>query len=147
MPARATRSTTRRAPRGWRRSTRSPRARATRSARITDRGNKRGARAMKLSLGPILYFWDRDAVFDFYARVGDAPVDIVYLGEVVCAKRRALRSEDWLRIAEELESAGKEVVFSTLALIEAESELGGMRRLCENARFADGNEARAAVQG
>ena len=90
---------------------------------------------MRLSLGPILYFWDRDAVFDFYARVGDAPVDIVYLGEVVCAKRRALRSEDWLRIAEELESAGKEVVFSTLALIEAESELGGMRRLCDNRRF------------
>ena len=91
---------------------------------------------MRLSLGPILYFWDRDAVFDFYARVADAPVDIVYLGEVVCAKRRALRGEDWLRIAEELELAGKEVVFSTLALIEAESELGGMRRLCENGRFA-----------
>ena len=91
---------------------------------------------MRLSLGPILYFWDRDAVFDFYARVADSPVDIVYLGEVVCAKRRALRSEDWLRIAEELELAGKEVVFSTLALIEAESELGGMRRLCENGRFA-----------
>ena len=90
---------------------------------------------MRLSLGPILYFWDRDAVFDFYARVADAPVDIVYLGEVVCAKRRALRGEDWLRIAEELESAGKEVVFSTLALIEAESELGGMRRLCDNRRF------------
>ncbi|MEK7797066.1 MAG: hypothetical protein AAB315_06400 [Pseudomonadota bacterium] len=57
---------------------------------------------MRLSLGPILYFWDRDAVFDFYARVADSPVDIVYLGEVVCAKRRALRGEDWLRIAEEL---------------------------------------------
>ena len=90
---------------------------------------------MRLSLGPILYFWDRDAIFDFYARAADAPVDIVYLGEVVCAKRRALRSEDWLRIAEDLESAGKEVVLSTLALIEAESELGGMRRLCDNRRF------------
>ncbi len=91
---------------------------------------------MKLSLGPVLYFWDRDTVLDFYARVADSPVDIVYLGETVCAKRRALRGEDWLRIAEELESAGKEAVLSTLALIEAESELGGMRRLCENGRFA-----------
>jgi len=90
---------------------------------------------MKLSLGPILYFWDRDTVLDFYARAADAPVDIVYLGETVCSKRRALRAEDWLGIAERLEAAGKEVVLSTLTLIEAESELGAMRRLCENGRF------------
>lgn len=87
---------------------------------------------MKLSLGPILYFWDRDTVLDFYARAADAPVDIVYLGETVCSKRRALRADDWLGIAERLEAAGKEVVLSTLALIEAESELGAMRRQCEN---------------
>jgi collagenase-like PrtC family protease len=90
---------------------------------------------LKLSLGPIQYFWDRDTVLDFYARVADAPVDIVYLGEVVCAKRRALRAEDWLRIADQLEMAGKQVVLSTLALIEAESELGAMRRIAANGRF------------
>ncbi len=90
---------------------------------------------MKLSLGPILYFWSRDTVLDFYARVADAPVDIVYLGEVVCAKRRALRAEDWLRIAETLEAAGKQAVLSTLALIEAESELGAVRRIAANGRF------------
>lgn len=90
---------------------------------------------MKLSLGPILYFWDRDTVIDFYARAADSAADIVYLGETVCSKRRALRSGDWLDIAERLEAAGKQVVLSTLTLIEAESELGAMRRLCENGHF------------
>jgi collagenase-like PrtC family protease len=90
---------------------------------------------MKLSLGPNLYYWSRETTLDFYKHVADAPVDIVYLGEVVCAKRRALRSEDWLQLADDLQAAGKEVVLSTLALIEAESELGAMRRLAENGRF------------
>jgi len=90
---------------------------------------------MKLSLGPILYFWDRDTVLDFYARAADSAADIVYLGETVCSKRRALRTEDWLGLAERIESAGKEAVLSTLTLIEAESELGAMRRLCDNGHF------------
>lgn len=91
---------------------------------------------MKLALGPILYFWDRDTVLDFYQRAADSAADIVYLGETICSKRRALRAEDWLGIAERLEAAGKEVVLSTLVLIEAESELGAMRRLCDNGRYA-----------
>ncbi|MCR4300427.1 MAG: U32 family peptidase [Sulfuricaulis sp.] len=90
---------------------------------------------MKLSLGPILYFWDRDALFDFYAAIERAPVDVVYLGETVCSKRRELRLDDWLAIGERLAAAGKEVVLSTLALIEAESELAFLRRLVENGRF------------
>jgi collagenase-like PrtC family protease len=88
--------------------------------------------SMKLSLGPILYFWERERVIDFYRQVADWPVDIVYLGEVVCSKRRALRLEDWLGIAGTLALAGKEVVLSTLALVEAESELGAMRRVVTN---------------
>lgn len=90
---------------------------------------------MKLSLGPILYFWPREQVFDFYNRVEGWPVDTVYLGEVVCSKRNALKLDDWLLIAEELAEAGKEVVLSTLALVEAESELKRMRRIAENGRF------------
>jgi collagenase-like PrtC family protease len=91
---------------------------------------------MKLSLGPILYYWPRERVFDFYREIESAPVDVVYLGETVCAKRRALRLEDWLAIADRLAAAGKEVVLSTLALIEAESEVATMRRVIENGRYA-----------
>ncbi len=90
---------------------------------------------MKLSLGPLLYFWDRETVFGFYDRVREAPVDIVYLGEVVCAKRRRLSLPDWLEIGDRLASVGKEVVLSALALSEAESDLSAMRRIVDNGRF------------
>lgn len=93
------------------------------------------AGALQLALGPILYFWPRQQVLDFYARIADTPVDIVYLGEVVCAKRRALRGADWLALARELGAAGKQVILSTLALVEAESELAGMRRIIDNGEF------------
>jgi collagenase-like PrtC family protease len=101
---------------------------------------------MKLSLGPILYFWDRAAVFDFYAQAAGWPVEIVYLGETVCSKRRALRLEDWLEIAARLAAAGKEVVLSTLALIEAESEQAALRRIVRNGCFAVEANDMAAVQ-
>lgn len=90
---------------------------------------------MKLSLGPIQYFWARERVFEFYERVAAAPVDIVYLGETVCSKRRALRLPDWLELAARLSAAGKEVVLSTLTLLEAESEVSYLRTIAENGRY------------
>ncbi len=90
---------------------------------------------MKLSLGPIQYYWPIDRVRAFYERAKDWPVEIVYLGEVVCSKRRELRLLDWLEIADMLEEAGKEVVLSTLALLEAESELITLQKICDNGDF------------
>jgi collagenase-like PrtC family protease len=84
---------------------------------------------MKLSMGPLQYLWPRERTLAFYRDAADWPVDIVYLGETVCSKRRELRTRDWLALARELAAAGKEVVLSSLALIEAESELSVLARL------------------
>ena len=90
---------------------------------------------MKLAVGPLLYLWSREAVMDFYARVAALPVDIVYLGETVCSKRRFLTLADWQMVASRLTSSGKEVVLSTLTLMESESELRTLRRIVANGQY------------
>lgn len=90
---------------------------------------------MKLSLAPLPYCWDRQAIFNFYAGLRGAPVDIVYLGESVCAKRRNMRLTDWLMIGEALVAAGKSVVLSTAVRFETESVPAIQRRICTNGHF------------
>jgi O2-independent ubiquinone biosynthesis protein UbiV len=90
---------------------------------------------MKLALGPVLYAWPRRALLDFYERVAESPADIVYLGEVVCARRRELRPEEWLEVGSMLAAAGKQVVLSTLALMETEADLRALRKIVGNDRF------------
>ena len=100
----------------------------------------------KLSLGPVPYFWPREALLEFYARMADAPVDIVYLGETVCAKRRSLKGPEWLELAARLQAAGKQVVLSSLTLLEAGSELASLKRLCREQDFLIEANDVAAVQ-
>ena len=72
---------------------------------------------MKLSLGPIPYYWPRETLFEFYEKIGRTSVDIVYLGETVCSRRHAFRFDDWLEVAKSLSHAGKEAVLSSQTLI------------------------------
>ncbi len=90
---------------------------------------------MKISLGPVLYYWSEEKLRQFYGQIAESPVDIVYLGETICSKRRSLNTDQWIEIARQLKAAGKEVILSTLALLEAESELKTMRRICGNGEF------------
>lgn len=90
---------------------------------------------MKYALGPILYFWPKTRVEDFYQQAAESECDIVYLGETVCNKRRELKFQDYLSLAKALAEAGKQVVLSTMALLEAPSELIELRRYCENGDF------------
>jgi collagenase-like PrtC family protease len=90
---------------------------------------------MKLALGPVLYYWDRDTMLGFYEEISDAPVDIIYLGETVCSRRHLLRLQDYLDVAERLAAAGKEVVISTQTLIESENDVRTLRKITENGNF------------
>ena len=90
---------------------------------------------MKLSIGPIQYFWERQRVLDFYQQAADSSADIIYLGEVICSKRRLVKPEDWLAVGKELKQSGKEVILSSLTLLEAASEISSLKKLCRNDEF------------
>lgn len=101
---------------------------------------------MKLSLGPILWFWSKQTVFDFYARAAEWPVDTIYLGEAVCSRRRELKPGDWFDLARDLKACGKDVVLSTQTLIESEADLRRLRRICDQHEFAVEANDQSALQ-
>lgn len=90
---------------------------------------------MKLSLAANPYFWSKQKYFDFYHDIASTEIDIVYLGETICSKRREMRFDDWLDIAAYLSSKGKQVVLSTMTLIEAASEFRYMNKICSQQDF------------
>ncbi|WP_297791037.1 U32 family peptidase [uncultured Marinobacter sp.] len=101
---------------------------------------------MKLSLGPILWFWSKQTVFDFYGKAAEWPVDTFYLGEAVCSRRRELKPDDWFGLARDLKACGKEVVLSTQTLIESEADLRRLRRICDQNEFMVEANDQSAMQ-
>lgn len=89
----------------------------------------------QLTLGPVLYNWQAERWREFYFRVADeAPVDTVFIGEVVCAKRAPLFEPHLGHVVERLEKAGKQVVFSTLAEVASDID----RRLLKQVAASEG---------
>jgi len=94
-----------------------------------------------LTLGPLLFNWKPEQRRDFYARIADeAPVDCVYLGEVVCSKREPFFVDDLPAIAGRLTAAGKQVVYSTLALVTTDREMEAIRAFCAAGMAIEAND-------
>ncbi|MBA6364836.1 MULTISPECIES: U32 family peptidase [unclassified Colwellia] len=88
---------------------------------------------MKFSLGPSQFFWPKAEVEAYYQQAKDSAADIIYLGETVCSKRRQLRAKDWIGLAKDLAcDLDKEIVLSTMTLLESPAEIQTMRKLCDN---------------
>ncbi len=90
---------------------------------------------MKYALGAVLYYWPKTDIETFYQAAASSSADIIYLGENVCTKRREMKVGDWLALAKDVAAGGKQVVISTLALLQAPSELNELKRYVENGDF------------
>ncbi|CNK83821.1 U32 family peptidase [Yersinia proxima] len=90
---------------------------------------------MKYALGAVLYYWPKTDIETFYKAAASSSADIIYLGENVCTKRREMKVGDWLALAKDIAASGKQVVISTLALLQAPSELNELKRYVENGEF------------
>lgn len=90
---------------------------------------------MKYALGSVLYYWQKSTLEAFYEKAKQCDADIIYLGETVCSKRRETKPQDWINLAKEVAKSGKQVVLSTLALLQAPSELKEITKLVDNGEF------------
>ena len=103
--------------------------------------------AMELSLGPLLYHWPAVAARDFYFRIADeAPVDVVYLGEITCAKRTPFFAPHEEDVRTRLERAGKQVIRSTLALVMDARDMAGSRAAAAGDGLVEANDIACAAQ-
>jgi len=88
-----------------------------------------------LTVGPLLYYWQRTELLNFYAEVAESSADTVVLGEVTCSRRHEMKAADWLSLAKDLADAGKQVVLATQILVESEADLRVLRRIAEQREF------------
>ncbi len=88
----------------------------------------------KLTIAPILFHWTAEQKRDFYFSIADeAPVDTVYLGEIICSKRMPFFEQYYEEVAERLRKAGKKVVYSTLSEVFIPRDRKIVKSFCEMA--------------
>jgi len=90
---------------------------------------------MLVSLAPVRFSWSVQQLQRFYAQAADWPVDIVYLGETFCGKRRVLSWQQWQEIGENLVAAGKQVVYSSNSTHDSSMSIMQLQRMCKENDF------------
>ncbi len=95
---------------------------------------------MELTLGPVLFEWKREEILEFYREVRGMAVDRVYIGEVVCSKKRALKPGDIAEIKQGLEGSGKKVTLSSLAVVSNDEELDLTREIVSLSSSVEAND-------
>ncbi len=97
-----------------------------------------------ITMGPVMFNWAPETWRDFYFRLADeAPVDIVYVGEVVCTKRQPFLAPVLPDVINRLQQAGKAVVLSTLALCMSRREIEQVREIAAGAFPVEANDMSA----
>ncbi|MCT4655353.1 MAG: U32 family peptidase [Cohaesibacter sp.] len=86
----------------------------------------------ELTLGPCLFNWQENEWRDFYFKMADeSDFNLIYIGEPVCSKRLPFRTHILPDILERMESAGKKVILSTLALVTTKAERKSLAEQCQ----------------
>lgn len=99
----------------------------------------------ELTLGPVLFHWPAELKRDFYFRIADeAPIDTVYLGEVVCSKRAPFFERHYTEVAARLRNGGKKVVYSSLAEVTSKVDRKLIESIaCDQNVFLEANDVSA----
>lgn len=73
-----------------------------------------GTKPTTFALGSLLYPWNATQIKQLYQDAANCSlISRVYLGEIVCAKRNPLLAKYLPIIVDELQAAGKQIIFST----------------------------------
>ena len=85
-----------------------------------------------ISVGPIFFYWDQEKAKNFYKSIAnEESINEVYVGEVICSKRDTFEFNFWREIISNLKSSGKNVIFSTLALISNDYETKTIKEIID----------------